>query len=734
MSKLEDLNINSITNAKGTKIPFVIVFTYLDEYIETFGNRKDRAWKQFEKQFKTDKVRNEYYYIEDLSLDEDDDPFAEKPTAIIAKDSLSGISEKDKETLEFGIRVVDTNSKTAYKIDEEMYKYLKLDNINSGIPFDDVESTLNSIMEQVENLNETVHKQEETKREQEENRVEVEPEEPSVEEESEQEAFVDEYQFENEKNQQDNDDTVTDEQPASEVENKNEETVEEPVQKAPSTEPSNTEYETSSNFLEENKVHKLSFNEKTPETPLEHAQQDLLYEITKYFPEIKLPNINYIPDSTVDSLSDSDLYDNILSIKQLTESKLSKRSNSLENYLNSVRQDAILKVYNKLNRRLNAENDELIRKSDFTSQYSPFNENYKELQNHYQSVVNSLADTKHDEVNRNRQQHEMDKKAYIERAADQAAKEFDRNNLHLIEDNAQKYIEEIKSEADEQYDSNYQSLEKDSENWYAQNFNTLVPKIVHSFKDEIEDVGQSITSKMQEGIEELNQKMESDLDDFVNKVKDITAKEIETDQQNEELIQRRVHERTTEYTELQHQLDNLQKDNEQLKRENKEAFERAEEHRRDYLSEKRNNEALENTLTNRQEDINNANDRYHQITELISNGKIEQLKKILDKDKVQPIKESFTDKLKSFGNVIAAFIIALGIIISAVIFGTGHDDNQNQVSQSDVKSQVQQAVSENNKKHETEQKQNQEEIDNLKKDLKNEQDKNKKDDKKDDKK
>lgn len=732
MSKLEDLNINSITNAKGIEIPFVIVFTFLDDYIDTFGNRTDRALKQFDKQFKTDKVRNGYYHIEDVELDTEDEPYKDKPTAIITKDSLSAISEKDKETLEFGIRVIDSSTNTAYIIDDEMKKYLKLDNINSGIPFDDVESTLNTIMEQVEHLNDAVTKQEETKREQDANRVEVEPQEPETINED-----TEVFESDNQDVIDGSEDEEVEESPASIEENNENEISDEDEHKdeeAVSLRTYRTQNNDVSNVLSENKAHKLSFNDKQPETPLEFAQQDLLYEISKYFPEIKLPNINYIPDSTVKSMSDSDVYDNILSIKQLTEEKLGKRSESLENYLNNVKNDAILKVYNKLNRRLNVENDELMRKSDFTSEYSPFNENFTELKSQYQSVVNSLADTKHEEIKKNKQQHEMDKEAYVENAAKRAAQEFDRNNLHLIEGNAQKYIEEIKSEADEQYNTNYELLEKDSDNWYAQNFNTLVPKIVHSYKDEIESIGESVNNRVQESIEDLNKKMESDLDDFVNKVKDITAKEIETDQQNEELIQRRVHERTIEYTELKHKLENLQKDNDQLKRDNREEHEKAEQHRRDYLAEKMNNEALENTITNRQEDINNANDRYHQITQLIANGKIERLKELLDLDKVQPIKPSFTDKVKNWSNVIAAgvaaLILSIALVIAAVIFGSGNAESEGQVSQSDVKSQVEQAVNDNNKKHETEQKQNQEEIDKLKEDLKKEQEKNKKDDKK----
>lgn len=57
-----------------------------------------------------------------------------------------------------------------------------------------------------------------------------------------------------------------------------------------------------------------------------------------------------------------------------------------------------MKVNNKLVRRLSIENDELLRKSDFTSEYSPFNEGYKTLKSQYQEIIDSLPETKYEEI------------------------------------------------------------------------------------------------------------------------------------------------------------------------------------------------------------------------------------------------------------------------------------------------------------------------------------------------
>lgn len=741
MAKLNALNIDSITNANDVKIPFVIVFTYLDDYVETFV-KQDKLWKQFEKQFQNDRPKENYYAIDDIKIDtnEDNEPFKDKEVAIITKESLSTISEKDKATLEFGIRAVDEEENLARVFPDDMLDYFQLGDINKGIYFDDVEATLNDVMKQTKLLNNAESQQQETQKLQEENRITSNEDNQSEEhsnddsqsdvQESEYETFVNDETDESKEIQNN---TTTEDTETSITDNiQNEVTPHEqnrtPIKEIPSKTP-----EENAEIKRQNEAYGFTFEPKKPESPLELAQADLYYEIESKIPEIQLPQLNYIPDNVMNDIADSNNYNKVLTIKRLTEEKLNNRSRSTEKYLQNLRYEAISKIYNKLNRRLNVENDELLRKSDFTSEYSPFSENYQSLQSHYKTIIDSLSDTKHAQIEQNRKNHEISKKAYVDRAAKQAAEEFDHNNLHLIEENAQNYIADIKNDADEQYNTNYEGLEKDSQNWYVQNFNTLVPKIVQSSIDEIEKVSGNITEQVQTQINELKANMESDYDNFVNRMKDITEKEIETDKNNELLIEKAVHERTSEYPDLHRKIEGLESTIGELEKKNKEAFEQAENNRREFYSEKKRNEALQTSIDNRDLDVKAANDRYHHLTNLIANGKVEQLNKILEKDRVTPVKESFLDKMKNFSTVIAATILALAIIIGFVIFGSmSANSSEEQTSQADVKSEVQQAVKDSNEQHAEEQKKSNQEIEQLKKDLEAEKSKNK-DDKKDDK-
>ncbi|WP_142744268.1 hypothetical protein, partial [Staphylococcus pseudintermedius] len=63
----------------------------------------------------------------------------------------------------------------------------------------------------------------------------------------------------------------------------------------------------------------------------------------------------------------------------------------------------------------------MLRNSDFTSDYSPFNEVYQTLKARHQEIVDALPETKYKEIEKNKQQHETNKKAYVERAAHNAA-------------------------------------------------------------------------------------------------------------------------------------------------------------------------------------------------------------------------------------------------------------------------------------------------------------------------
>lgn len=54
--------------------------------------------------------------------------------------------------------------------------------------------------------------------------------------------------------------------------------------------------------------------------------------------------------------------------------------------------------------------------------------------------------------------------------------------------------------------------------------------------------------------------MEADLENFVNNIKAITEKEIETDENNEALINSKVHERTIQYSDMKNTIANLEEE------------------------------------------------------------------------------------------------------------------------------------------------------------------------------
>lgn len=736
MAKLSDLNLDSIKNANGNEIPFVIVFTLLDEYIETF-KREEKAWRNFEKQYQTDHPKDDYNNIEDISIDidDEDEPFRDKPVAIITKESLSAISESDKAKFDFGIRVIDVENDVARVFSQEMLDYFKIDYVTKGVEFDDVESTLNEIMEQTKNLNSVANQQQETQTDQQDNKVEETVSNTQSSEEAQYETYTDGSDEESEPE-------ATTDTTEVKTDSTEENTVDEmqEASKAASDEESEQNYKQNptpiesvqQNTDEENKEiaeqnkHEYAFDldNNNPTTPLEYAKQDLMHEIAEKINPVRLPVMNHIPDDTLGSLSHSKSYDKFVSLKQITEDKFIKRTESTEKALNNLRNEYINKIFNKLFRRLSVENDELLRKSDFTSEYSPFYEGYKNLKNEYQGIVDSLPETKHEQVEKNKKQHETNKNIYVERAAQAAAQEYDQKNHHLIDEKAQNYIDEIKGRADKEYQQGYKNIEQDSQNWYVQNFNTLVPKILQANQEDIEKASEDFTITIQQEIKELNRKNEEDINYLTKQFQDITYKEIETDKENEALINKKVHERTLEYTDFKHTIEKLEEETKRLREENKEAFENHASAQRDLLAERKRNEALEDALENRNIDMTQALDNYRHIQKLIANGDIEKLQQILDRDKVEPIKDSFVDKIKGLASIIAAAIIAIAIIIAAILFSTGGNDDQ--VSQSEVKSQVQQAVEANDKKHEKEKEASDARIQKLENDLKAEQSKSKK--------
>lgn len=745
MAKIEDLKFDSIKNANDIEIPFVIVFTYLDDYVETF-KREDKAWRAFEKQYQSDRPKENYHHIEDVSIDIDDEeePYRDKPVAVITKESLSAISENDKATLEFGIRVVDTENNIARVFNQEMLDYFKLEHVIQNIEFDDVESTLEDIMEQTKQLSTVAGKQNETKETQQENKVQEVTSGNEDNDNSKTAAYTDGTDDENEEtkndNQEENQDTKVEK-----IENKksrkqfnnnsdDKESNEEQYEHNPTPIkelPQKTAQE-NADITEQNKQHIFDLTPKEPETPMDYAKQDLLHELSEKINPIQLPRLNHIPDDTLGNLSDSKSYDKFVALKRITEDKFEKRTESVEKSLNNIRRERLMKVNNKLVRRLSIENDELLRKSDFTSEYSPFNEGYKTLKSQYQEIIDSLPETKYEEIEKNKHQHETSKKAYVERAAKTAAEEYDQKNLHLIDEKAQSYIDKIKQSADNEYNDNYKTLEQDAQNWYVTNFNTLVPKILQSHQEEIEKAANDVSVEMKQAIEEMNQKNEEDINYLIKQFQDITYKEIETDKNNQTLIEKKVNERTLEYPEFQHQIDNLKQELERVNKENDKAYEDQKNLERDLLNERKKNEGLQQSLENRSLDFTNVSDNYRELQKIMAEGNVEKLQRIIEKNKGESMKPTLGEKIKGVGNIIAAAIIAIAIIIASILFsgGSGKAD-ENAVSQSQVKTEVQKAVDKNNKEHEEDQKASDEKIQKLENDLKEaKKDTSKKDDKK----
>ncbi|HAC5789018.1 TPA_asm: hypothetical protein GZX72_14425 [Listeria monocytogenes] len=715
MAKFEDLNIDSITNANGVKIPFVIVFTFLDEYVETF-KRPDKAWKSFDKQYKTDSAR--YTNVDDVEIDMDDDeePYKDKlGYALITKESLSAISEDDKVKLEFGIRIVDSDVKIARVFDKNMIKYYDVEKLTSGIEFDDVESTLNEVMEQTKQLSVASNRRNETKKSQEENKVE---ETASV--------VEDESQFTSVKETQQEDKATS----------KKAEPQQEPVKKEPpkieNTEDiEDTQQEEIGKSTDSSDVYQALINhDASAQTPLDYAKADLLHEIKSRISPIHLPSMNEIPEDTLDSLRDSESYDKLVSLKRITEDKLIKRNASAERMLNAYRDDVITSLFNKFYRRLNVENDELLRKRDFTSSYSPFNETYRQGQSKHQQIIDALPETKHEQVEKNRRNHEAEKQAYIERAMQNASQEFDDNRLHLVEDNAQKYIDEIKEQADKENEKNKKVLEQDADSWYATNFNTLVPKIIQSNLDDIEREAERVTNKALESIENLNKQAEEEIAYLSKQFQDITYKEIETNKNNESLVEKRVFERTSEYPEFEHKISELEKDMKRLTDDNNKTYEELQQSKRDLTAERKRNEGLEEALRNRNIDLNQMSDNYRHLENKIASGHVDELQVALDKSKYRTLGY----KIKQFGNIIASGIIGLALILSALLFGGGGDhDDKNTVTKQEMQQEVQKAVKKKEHEKDKIQSEAQAEIDSLEEKI----DKNKpssKSDKKSDKK
>ncbi|MCC9107968.1 hypothetical protein LOY09_14390, partial [Staphylococcus aureus] len=170
-----------------------------------------------------------------------------------------------------------------------MLDYYGIDYVLQKIEFDDVESTLEDVMEQTKQLTKVAGKQNEAKESQEENKV--------------QETATNDNKQETQGAYTSGDEEDTQEQKAESTK----ETEQQEEVKLPSPEtsqdeqvqnptpikevPQNTNVE-NAEIAEQNRQYSFDLEPKAPETPMDFAKQDLIHELSEKINPITLPRLN----------------------------------------------------------------------------------------------------------------------------------------------------------------------------------------------------------------------------------------------------------------------------------------------------------------------------------------------------------------------------------------------------------------------------------------------------------
>lgn len=150
MAELKELDLEMITNNDGTKTAIAVLFTLTDDYLEGLSEKKfARSWNTFNRKYGRDNDKKEYYVVNDKGILTDSDVYQSKEYVMTSGlDVLAHIDEKDKENLEFGLRIQIEDK--VYPLDETLTRDLSKEELNHGLTYDDVEEQYYELKEYLE--------------------------------------------------------------------------------------------------------------------------------------------------------------------------------------------------------------------------------------------------------------------------------------------------------------------------------------------------------------------------------------------------------------------------------------------------------------------------------------------------------------------------------------------------------------------------------------------------------
>ena len=521
---LEKIDLKDDNNGELTIVP---VFTLNDSETDKYADKKlPKIWSKFDKEFGIDNKKGDYVVAEDINIDQDDesdDPFKDKNVVVVTNlSSLREITPNKRDTLDFGLRLYDSENPDYLQIVPKQFEKDLKRKVNSGLEFDEVEETYNELQQKIED---SIHQRVEREREKEEAEKRKEEEAQRQKEAEEQQAQAEEGGAAYDDGFVENDDNT------EYVEPETEEVVDES-------------------------------NAFTPQTEMEELSDSLYQALDSYIPRIDIESVDDASEILGLEHMDDDVF---YELKRLTTQNIESNKQRVQSLLDSHRNDIINTLYRKYKSELwqdYIENDKLLEVESKASEFYP---SYLEISKKYEETKESINQHHNERIKEKTDAYKKEKARVGERAKLEAEQRFERDNYHLIQEEAHQETEDDKNEALAIFEENVQILRDDATNTRDTRFYRLVDQLMERRADELQESAKGIKSEIDDASENISQKANSNYKQLDEQIRKLAVDRLNQQKDLDNSKQQELDKLRLEYEDMQKRLKRSESELDDLK-------------------------------------------------------------------------------------------------------------------------------------------------------------------------
>lgn len=507
----------------------IAVVTLPDEEIEKSEGKERKLEKTWEKFYRN--AYKDLEIVEDVRLVEDENDvlndYEDDQYLFVNFESLASLTERKRNSYSVGLRYAEEDEDLTYQaksFSSDFVESLEIENIETldkGIPFEYIEESQDRAIKQLKILskeNERRLNQEEDK----ESRIEKRQEKEDTEE------FVDETQTK----QIDEEDI--------ELENQSENDEENDVVDSNQQQDEEDEYE----------------EEYEEVSKIEELQNDLYNTIDNLVPAIYFDNIDI--DLEFKNKEDGE-FSAFSELENLTINNVRKSKTRTLERLQEERQSTVDRLYRQTSSSLYKRFTDLERLINYESPESEYHNEFLNIKSMYDEVQNSIEKQREDKFAELTRKFEDYKERMAKHAYEEKKAKIEQEERVNVEREADEYKDTVIAESENIYENELARLDNDINATFESRSYGIVDEVLDQYQSEIDTHINSFRQNIEQSINQVLEKYNSDMKEVQNKIQEIQKDHI----QNETEFDRRVE------TEVSRMTQSIREESKDISSENK---------------------------------------------------------------------------------------------------------------------------------------------------------------------